>query len=129
MSGNGNGLTNLARQMTATAERSAAWVFRGLIGALSATLVVIGWFAIDKLGMLDKQFDKLENARASTWEAIGKLTASQSAASQVMTRLGTSLEDYIKNQDKLMARFADQEADHEQRIRQLERLPPRMPSR
>ena len=126
-SGNGNGINggvkSLVRQMTRTGERIAAWLFRLLIAALTVTLVIIGWFAIDKLSSFDKQFEKLESARATTWGAINELTRSQTQASNTTTRLETSLADYIKNQDRLLSQLAGEEADHEQRLRQLERPP------
>lgn len=123
-SSNGEGLKNLARQMTETGERLAAWIFRALIGAMSVMLIVIGWFAIDKLASFDKKFDALETSRTSMWVIVQSIIKTENEQTVSMTRLETSLTDYIKNQDRIISQLAGQEIDHEQRMRQLEHPPP-----
>ena len=61
-----------------------------------------------------REFDIGLSERETMWGSVAKLAQSQADASTAMTKLSTTVEDYVHNQDKIIS-------DHEQRIRTLER--------
>lgn len=94
----------LLKQIGETKERLASWIFRGL---LAGGIAVLGWLAASTMT------DIKDNARAA-WQAIGETNKTVTAIGQSLNTLSTTVELHSRQVD-------NEEADHEQRIRTLER--------
>jgi hypothetical protein len=112
-----NGFVQLAREMTETKERAVAWGFRGLLSVLMIALGIIGYLIQDKLGDFTHKFLAIDQQRVEMWSAFSKLANSQADQTNALTKLDTTVKDYVANQDRLIQ-------DHEQRLRDLERPTP-----
>lgn len=94
----------LLSQIGETKERLAAWVFRGLI---AAGLAVLGW-------LLSSTVDDIKSNSRATWASVAETNKAIAEMSTSLATLSTAVDIHNKVQDS-------EEADHELRLRALEK--------
>lgn len=112
-----NGIKSLARELTATKERAAAWVLRiliTLVGAAGTTVLWLGWSAL-----IDVKTELKEQTKAA-WSQIQTLNTIQNTTSANVGVLTQTVTDHLRQESDIDAQLKDITRDHEQRIRTLE---------
>lgn len=120
MANDGDGLI---KEFFATRERGYAWLFRVI---LLAALGVMGWMGSRMydgiVGGQENMNKEFSHHNESVQKTIDKMVQLQQQNTNSITQLTTTLSDHIKN-DTLEDQWAhQQDADKEQRLRNLESL-------
>lgn len=106
------------REFTQTKERATAWVFRiliTLVGVAGTTVLWLGWYTLTDVK------DGLKTQGSATWAAIAAVSKSEEATASAVSVMQREVEDHIAQETEINTELKQEEKDHEDRIRGLER--------
>lgn len=101
-----------------TPERTAAWVFRVLLTSISAIGAIALWLGKTELQDIKGTIDSNNKA---LWQEVGTITKTQNTEQVSIGQLTSTVSDYIANENGTIQEIKTEQADHETRIRVLER--------
>lgn len=118
----------LISDMTATPERTIAWIIRGVITMLltviGATVGLIGYLAKDAYhgaqNTLTRLEQKIDGQGKTLWPAIGENTKAISTLTSELSGLTTAVHDHLREDNRIQGELMQSRQDHDVRLRRLE---------